>query len=82
MESDDRIIEVKAAGGSARGPALWLEPRQVEEARHSPQFHLYLVDNVRQADPARFGLVDLYGETLPRLLKVQGSSATTRCPSR
>jgi hypothetical protein len=30
---------------------------------------VYVVDNVRQADPERFGLVDLYGETLARLVQ-------------
>lgn len=69
VESDDRIIEVKAAGGSARGADLWLETRQVEEARHNPNFHVYVVDNVRQADPEHFGLVDLHGEVLARLLQ-------------
>ena len=69
VESDDRIIEVKAAGGSARGADLWLETRQVDEARRNPNFHLYVVDNVRQGDPGVFGLVDLHGEVLNRLLE-------------
>ena len=31
IESDDRIIEVKAVGKRARGEFLWLEARQVDE---------------------------------------------------
>lgn len=69
VESVGRVIEVKAAGGSARGADLWLEPRQVEEAGRNPSFHLYVVDNVRQGDPRQFGLVDLYGEQLQVLLQ-------------
>jgi len=33
-----RTIEVKAYGGYARGQDLWLEPRQVAEARRNPDF--------------------------------------------
>jgi hypothetical protein len=69
VESDGRIIEVKAAGGSARGADLWLEAKQVVEAHGNPQFHLYVVDNVRQGDPSRFGLVDLHGDQLLELLQ-------------
>lgn len=68
LESPPRTIEVKAFGGSARGQDLWLEVRQVEEARRNPDFWLYLVENVRQGDPTRFQLVALGGEQLARLL--------------
>jgi hypothetical protein len=51
VESDDRVIEVKALGLSARGNDLWLETRQVDEARTNGRFHLYAVDNVRQGNP-------------------------------
>lgn len=33
VQSEGRLIEVKAAGRSARGFDMWLEVRQVEEAR-------------------------------------------------
>lgn len=66
--SDGRIIEVKAASRSARGQDLWLEVRQVEQARANPEFHVYVVDNIRQGDPAKFQLMDLHGATLARLL--------------
>jgi hypothetical protein len=49
-----RTIEVKAYGGFARGEDLWLEPRQVSEGRQNPNFWLYVVENIRQGDPARF----------------------------
>lgn len=68
LESPPRVIEVKAFGGSARGQDLWLEVRQVDEARRNPDFWLYLVENVRQGDPAQFRLVALGGEQLARLL--------------
>ena len=45
------MIEVKAFGLSGRGNELWLETRQVDEARTNGRFHLYVVDNVRQATP-------------------------------
>lgn len=68
IESLPRVIEVKAVGGSQRGWFLWLEVVQVEEARRNPDFYVYVVDNVRQGDPARFGLKVLGGERLERLL--------------
>lgn len=69
VQSDDRLIEVKAAGRSARGYDLWLEARQVDEARRNPGFHVYVVDNVRQGDPNLFRIIDLHGDTLARLLE-------------
>ncbi|WP_432501807.1 protein NO VEIN domain-containing protein [Kineococcus arenarius] len=64
----DRVIEVKAYGGSARGTELWLEPRQLEESRKNPDFWVYVVENVRQGDPDRFTLLRLGGEVLEQLL--------------
>lgn len=66
--SADRVIEVKAYGGSARGSDLWLEVRQFEEARRNPGFHLYIVENVRQGEPTKFRLIDLHGQSLTLLL--------------
>jgi hypothetical protein len=68
IESSGRVIEVKAAGTSSRGNDLWLEPRQVEEARRSPDFYVYLVENVRQGDPRLFTLKIFGGEQLQRLI--------------
>lgn len=68
VESLPRIIEVKAFGGSNRGFGLWLEVRQVEEARSDPNFFVYMVENVRQGDPSKFTLKVLGGEQLRRLL--------------
>lgn len=68
--SSGRVIEVKAAGGSARGSDLWLEPRQVEEAHENPdQFFIYVVENVKQGNPANFRLLILGGQTLAHLLE-------------
>lgn len=68
IESPPRVIEVKAFGKSCRGEDLWLETRQVEEGRRNPDFFLYIVENVRQGDPALFTLKVLNGERLHRLL--------------
>jgi len=68
IESHPRVIEVKAVGGSQRGWFLWLEVVQVEEARRNPDFYVYVVDNVRQGDPTKFGLKVLGGERLARLI--------------
>lgn len=65
----DRIIEVKAYGGSARGADLWLEVRQVHAAEANPgRFHLVIVENVRRGDPAAFRVLDISGERLAALL--------------
>lgn len=66
--SSDRVVEVKAYGGSARGNDLWLEPPQLEEAKQNPNFHLYLVENIRQGDPNLFRLLDLHGKQLAELV--------------
>lgn len=68
VESVGRCIEVKATGGLARGVDIWMETRQVEEARCNPSFYVYVVDNIRQGDPDRFRLHILGGERLARLL--------------
>lgn len=69
IESLPRIIEVKAVGGSQRGWFLPLEVPQVNEARTNADFYVYVVDNVRQGDPSKFGLKVLGGERLARLLE-------------
>jgi hypothetical protein len=68
IESQPRVIEVKAFGKSNRGYDLWLETRQIEEARTNPDFYIYVVENVRQGDPSLFSLRVLGGEHLQRLL--------------
>ncbi len=70
IESPPRLIEVKAAGkASVRGEELLMEVRQVEEARRNPNFYVYVVENVRQGDPAEFTLRVLGGPRLQRLLE-------------
>lgn len=62
----DRIIEVKAYGGSARGQDLWLETRQVEAALHDPErFHLVIVEHIRTGAPR---IIDIQGARLSTLL--------------
>ena len=68
ISSPPRLIELKAFGTTSRGYDLWLEVRQVEEARRNPNFYVYVVENVRQGDPAHFMLKILGGEQLARLL--------------
>src|SRR5690349_3785370 len=69
VESDGRLIEVKAFGRSARGEFLWLEPVQVQTARSEPErFFVYVVENVGQGDPAEFRLRVFGGEQLQRLI--------------
>ena len=68
IESSGRVIEVKAAGTSSRGYDLWLEPRQVAEAQRNPDFYVYLVENVRQGDPAFFTVKVFGGDRLRRLV--------------
>jgi hypothetical protein len=69
IESPPRLIEVKAVGASTRGYGLWLEVRQVEEARRNPDFYVYVVENVRQGDPRFFTLKVLDGVRLRRLFQ-------------
>jgi hypothetical protein len=68
IDSPPRLIEVKAFGANNRGYELWLETTQVEEARRNPEFHVYVVENVRQGDATHFKLKVLGGEQLQRLM--------------
>jgi hypothetical protein len=65
ISSPPRLIEVKAVGTTSRGYDLWLEVRQVEEAR---RFYVYVVENIRQGDSAQFTLKVLGRDLLARLL--------------
>jgi hypothetical protein len=67
--SPPRVIEVKVFGKPNRGYDLWLEPRQMGEARSNPKFFIYVVENVRQGDPALFTLRVLGGARLLALLE-------------
>jgi hypothetical protein len=69
LESPPRTIEIKAFGGSNRGYDLWLETRQLEEARHNPDFYLYIVENVKQGNPEEFTLKIIGGARLQKLLE-------------
>jgi Protein NO VEIN, C-terminal len=69
IESPPRLIEVKSFGTSNRGYDLWLEVRQVQEAKANPEFYVYVVENVRQGDPGQFMLRVLCGDRLRRLLE-------------
>lgn len=62
--ADDR-----GEGVRPHGSDLWLEARQVEEARRNREFYVYVVENVRQGDPVRFTLKVLGGDRLARLLE-------------
>ena len=68
IESPPRLIEVKSFGTSNRGYDLLMEVRQVEEARRNPDYYVYVVENVRQGDPAKFTLRVLGGTRLQQLL--------------
>lgn len=69
ISSPPRSIEIKAYGGSSRGQELWLEARQFDAAHRDADFWLYLVENVRQGDPAQFRLIQVGGEELAALLR-------------
>ncbi|MDE3111510.1 MAG: DUF3883 domain-containing protein [Chloroflexota bacterium] len=69
IESSGRVIEVKAAAGSIRNAGfVYLEPRQVEEARANPNFFIYLVENIGPGFTSEFQLRILGGERLRRLV--------------
>lgn len=68
IESPPRLIEVKAYGKRCRAEDLWLETRQIEEARRNPDFYVYVVENVRQGEPGQFMLKVLGGDRLQRLI--------------
>ena len=61
---EKRLIEIKAFGGAGRGDFLWLESNQVRAFEEDPAAHLYLVTNVRSADPSAIRILDLTGEQL------------------
>ena len=64
VTKEKRLIEVKAFGGASRGDDLWLVPNQVKAFAKDPAAHLYLVTNVRSADPSAIRILDLTGDQL------------------
>ena len=66
---EKRLIEIKAFGGAGRGDFLWLEPNQAKAFEQDPAAHLYLVTNVRSADPSAIRILDLTGEQLRERLR-------------
>lgn len=68
---EKRLIEIKALGGSGRGDDLWLEPNQVAALEEVPGSHLYVVTNVRSADPSAIRILDLTGDRLRERLRVK-----------
>lgn len=71
VTDEKRLIEIKAFGGTGRGDFLWLEPNQVEALEQVPGSHLYLVTNVRAADPSEMRVLDLAGEQLRARLEAK-----------
>ncbi|MEK6206938.1 MAG: DUF3883 domain-containing protein [Chloroflexota bacterium] len=67
VESDGRIIEVKADGGWWRTGRLYFTPPQLREGEQNPNYYVYIVENVAQGDPSKFELRVLHGEDLQRL---------------
>lgn len=67
--SDPRTIEVKATSTSYRGWFLPFEPIQLEAARSSDDFYVYVVENVRQGDPRQFHLRVLHGDRLRAMVE-------------
>ncbi|MGY1771978.1 hypothetical protein [Blastococcus sp. SYSU D00813] len=66
----DRVIAVKACGGTSCGAELLLECSQFVAARDDPERSwLYLVENVAQGDPAAFRVIRIGGERLQELLE-------------
>ena len=64
VTKEKRLIEVKAFGGAGRGDDLWLEPNQIKAFAKDSAAHLYLVTNVRSADPSAIRILDLTGDQL------------------
>ncbi|MGH2796140.1 MAG: protein NO VEIN domain-containing protein [Thermoleophilaceae bacterium] len=67
VESDDRVIEIKAFSGRWRTGLLYFTPPQLEHGERDPNYHVYVVENIAQGDPAKFELSILHGEDLRRL---------------
>ncbi len=68
VASGDRIIEIKASSGWAvrDNGLLYVTGPQLRRAS-DPNFYLYVVENVAQADPAKIEVRVLHGEDLRRL---------------
>lgn len=67
IESDGRIIEVKAYGGWWRTGLLYFTPPQLREGERNADYYVYIVENIAQGDPSKFDLRVLHGENLQRL---------------
>lgn len=56
------MIEIKAFGVPGCGDFIWLESNQVESLERVLGARLYLVANVRSADPSEMRILDREGE--------------------
>jgi len=67
LESDGRIIEVKAFGGLWSSGLLYFTPPQLRQGEANANYYVYIVENVAQGDPSQFDLRVLHGDDLRRL---------------
>jgi hypothetical protein len=59
---------VRVVGAGRGGEVRAARVRSRVAARSHPGFHLHLVENVRQVDPAHFRLLDIHGDLLQQLM--------------
>src|SRR5882762_7540358 len=57
VESDRRVIEVKAFSREWRSGVLYFTPPQLREGGQNQDYYVYIVENVGQGNPSKFGLL-------------------------
>jgi hypothetical protein len=67
VESDGRVIEIKAFSGSWRSGVLYFTSPQLREGERNADYYVYIVENIGQGDPSKFAMSVLHGEDLRRL---------------
>jgi hypothetical protein len=72
--------EASTAFGACPERRSITQARQVHEAESNANFWLYVVENVRQGDPALFRLILLGGEQLTRLVAKKKAQTTYTVP--
>ena len=68
VQSDGRIIEVIACGNRIPPIGLLVTPGQVDKLEKNSHYAIYVVENIRQGNPAKFELRELRGVLLREVL--------------
>ena len=79
IESGGRLIEVEGGTFKPCYGSLLFTPPQIRHAEHNEAYFVYLVENVKHADPARVQVRVIHGEQLRKIVTDPGVQIQRYC---